>query len=152
MSKQPLVTTSFLPVARNCFRHSANLSHAMILSQKFTPTVCRGRARWQRFCTVRFPVSSWTAAGSAAPRRFWTSEILPQIREPPSGRKRCRGCRLATAIQDGKSYGESFSRWGRWSRFQRRRASSLVSAKRNFSVGDSTWPSQKTTLALPWWR
>ena len=46
-------------------------------------------------------------------------------------------------------YGESFSRCGWWSRFQRDKAASLVSAKRNGSVGDSTWPSQKTTLALP---
>jgi hypothetical protein len=33
--------------------------------------------------------------------------------------------------------------------FQRLKAASLVSAKRNFNVGDSTWPSQNTTLALP---
>ena len=49
-------------------------------------------------------------------------------------------------------YGDNFARCGRWSRFQRAKAASLVSSKRNFSVGDSTWPSQKTTLALPWWR
>ena len=34
-------------------------------------------------------------------------------------------------------------------RFQRIKAASLVSSKRNFNVGDSTWPSQNTTLALP---
>jgi len=33
-------------------------------------------------------------------------------------------------------------------RFQRANAVSLVSSNKNFSVGDSTWPSQKTTLAL----
>ena len=33
--------------------------------------------------------------------------------------------------------------------FQRAKAASLVPANRNCSVGDSTWPSQKTTLALP---
>ena len=31
----------------------------------------------------------------------------------------------------------------------RRKASSLVSVKRNGSLGDSTWPSQKTTLTWP---
>src|SRR5665213_588108 len=46
-------------------------------------------------------------------------------------------------------YGARRSRWGWWSRFQRLKAASLVSAKRNGSVGDSTWPSQNTTLALP---
>ncbi len=46
-------------------------------------------------------------------------------------------------------YGDNFSRCGKWSRFQRAKAASLVSAKRNFSVGDSTWSSQKTTLAFP---
>ncbi len=44
--------------------------------------------------------------------------------------------------------GDNFSRCGRWSRFQRAKAASLVSANRNCSVGDSTWLSQKTTLAL----
>ena len=43
--------------------------------------------------------------------------------------------------------GDNFSRCGRWSRFQPTKAASLVSSNRNFSVGDSTWPSQKTTLA-----
>jgi hypothetical protein len=32
--------------------------------------------------------------------------------------------------------------------FQCAKAVSLVSSNRNCSVGDSTWPSQKTTLAL----
>ena len=49
-------------------------------------------------------------------------------------------------------YGDNFSQCGRWSRFQRTSAASLVSANRNSSVGDSTWPSQKNTLALTWWR
>ena len=40
MSKQPLVTTSFLPLARNCLRHAGKSSHAMILSRKFTPSFC----------------------------------------------------------------------------------------------------------------
>ena len=52
--------------------------------------------------------------------------------------------------QDARRYGASRSRWGWWSRFQRLKAASLVTVKRNGSVGDSTWPSQKTTLALPW--
>jgi hypothetical protein len=43
-------------------------------------------------------------------------------------------------------HGDSFSRCGWWSRFQRIKAASLVSSKRNFSVGDSTCPSQKATL------
>jgi hypothetical protein len=47
------------------------------------------------------------------------------------------------------NHGASRSRWGWWSRFQRLKAASLVSSKRNFNVGDSTWPSQKTALALP---
>ena len=47
------------------------------------------------------------------------------------------------------NYGDNFSRCGRWSRFQRTKAASLVSSKRNFSAGDSSWPSQNTTLALP---
>ena len=47
------------------------------------------------------------------------------------------------------NHGDNLSRCGKWSRFQRLKASSLVSSKRNFSVGDSTWPSQKTTLAQP---
>src|ERR1017187_3126768 len=47
------------------------------------------------------------------------------------------------------SQGDNFSRCGKWSRFQRAKAASRVSANRNGSVGDSTWPSQKTTLALP---
>jgi hypothetical protein len=34
-------------------------------------------------------------------------------------------------------------------RFQRAKAASLVSANRNGSAGDSTWPSQKNRLALP---
>ena len=38
--------------------------------------------------------------------------------------------------------------YGKWSRFQRAKAASLVSSNRNCSVGDSTWPSQKTMLAL----
>jgi len=41
------------------------------------------------------------------------------------------------------------SRCGRWSRFQRTKAASLVSWKRNLNVGDSTWPSQYRVLALP---
>jgi|SRR5690348_4147662 len=48
------------------------------------------------------------------------------------------------------NHGDNFSRCGRWSRFQRTRAASLVSTNRNFNVGDSTWPSQNTTLACPW--
>jgi hypothetical protein len=54
-------------------------------------------------------------------------------------------------VEGGKIqlYGISRSRWGWWSRFQRLKAASLVSAKRNCNVGDSTWPSQNTTLALP---
>ena len=44
-----------------------------------------------------------------------------------------------------KIYGDSFSRCGKWSRFQRSKAASLVSLNRNFSVGDSTWPSQMIT-------
>ena len=47
------------------------------------------------------------------------------------------------------NYGADFSRCGRWSRFQRDKAASLVSSNRNCSVGDSTWPLLKTTLALP---
>jgi hypothetical protein len=35
-----------------------------------------------------------------------------------------------------QNYGESFSRCGRWSRFQRDKAAALVSSKRNCSVGD----------------
>jgi len=41
-----------------------------------------------------------------------------------------------------QNHGASRSRWGWWSRFQRLKAASLVSAKRNCNVGDSTWPSQ----------
>jgi hypothetical protein len=48
-----------------------------------------------------------------------------------------------------QNYGARRSRWGWWSRFQALKAASLVSAKRNCSVGDSTWLSQKTTLARP---
>src|ERR1035441_8101432 len=40
-------------------------------------------------------------------------------------------------------------RCGRWSRFHRTKASSLVSSKRSCNLGDSTWPSQNSTLALP---
>jgi hypothetical protein len=50
-------------------------------------------------------------------------------------------------VRDASAHGASRSRWGWWSRFQRLKAASLVSVKRNGSVGDSTWPSQKTTLA-----
>ena len=50
-------------------------------------------------------------------------------------------------------HGDKISRCGRWlmavcKDFQRAKAASLVSANRNFSVGDSTWPSQRTTVAL----
>src|SRR5487761_2482475 len=50
-------------------------------------------------------------------------------------------------------HGDNFSRCGRWlvavrKDFQRAKATSRVSANRNFSAGDSTWPPQKTTLAL----
>jgi hypothetical protein len=48
-----------------------------------------------------------------------------------------------------RNHGASRSRWGWWSRFQALKASSLVSAKRYCNVGDSTWPSQNATLALP---
>jgi len=58
-------------------------------------------------------------------------------------------CIPAFLIQTLILHGDNLSRCGRWSRFQRDKAASLVSAKRNRSVGDSTWPSQKTTLALP---
>jgi hypothetical protein len=37
-----------------------------------------------------------------------------------------------------KNYGDNFSQCGRWSRFQRAKTASLVSANRNGSVGDST--------------
>ena len=63
------------------------------------------------------------------------------------------GRRSATLLRGSAAlpnHGASFSRCGRWSRFQRLKAASLVSSKRNFSVGDSTWPSQNTTLARPW--
>src|ERR1017187_9328798 len=53
MSKQPLVTTSFLPLARMAARHSGNLSHAMIFSRKFTRLFCRHAADWQRFSVRR---------------------------------------------------------------------------------------------------
>jgi hypothetical protein len=46
------------------------------------------------------------------------------------------------------NHGASCSRWGWWSRFQRLKAAALVSEKRNCNVGDSTWPSQNTMLAL----
>ena len=36
------------------------------------------------------------------------------------------------------NHGARRSRWGWWSRFQRLKAASLVSSKRNFKVGDST--------------
>jgi len=49
-------------------------------------------------------------------------------------------------------HGVSLSRCGRWSRFQRDRAASLVSSNNDFSVSNSTCPSLKTTLAWPWWR
>ena len=59
-----------------------------------------------------------------------------------------------------RHHGDNFSRWGTWwvavrmgpdrKVFPRAKAASLVSAKRNGRVGDSTWPSQKTTLAMPW--
>jgi len=42
------------------------------------------------------------------------------------------------------NHGDSRSRWGWWSRFQRLKAASLVSAKRYCNVGNSTWPLQKT--------
>jgi len=48
----------------------------------------------------------------------------------------------------GRIYGDNFSRCGRGSRFQRTSAASLVSSKRNFSVGDSTWPTQKIALDI----
>ena len=44
--------------------------------------------------------SSWTAAGSGAPRRFRAGGKSSDERKPSRVRKRCRGCRLATAVQD----------------------------------------------------
>jgi hypothetical protein len=57
MSKQPLVTTSFLPLARMAARHSGNLSHAMIFSRKFTRLFCPPAADWQRFTAGAADVS-----------------------------------------------------------------------------------------------
>ena len=54
-----------------------------------------------------------------------------------------------THVRCYENHGDNFSRCGRWSRFQRTKAASLVSSKRKCSVGDSTWPSQNTTLARP---
>src|SRR5450631_1201719 len=56
MSKQPFVTTSFLPAARIWLRHSGNLSQAIILSRKFTPSFCRRFGGWQRFCHATNPI------------------------------------------------------------------------------------------------
>ena len=54
----------------------------------------------------------------------------------------------AFLIQDLLVQGDNFSRCGKWSRFQRTKAASLVSSKRNCSVGDSTWLAQRSALAL----
>ena len=47
---------------------------------------------------------------------------------------------LWAGIPLGFSYGDISSRWGRWSRFQRTSAASLVSSNRNCRIDDSTWP------------
>src|SRR5471030_1950831 len=49
MSKQPLVTTSFFPLARKFFRHSGNLSNAIILLRKFMRSFCLRVLRIQQF-------------------------------------------------------------------------------------------------------
>jgi hypothetical protein len=60
------------------------------------------------------------------------------------------GCASDGTASPCRIYGDNFSRCGKWSRFQRAKAASLVSSNRNGSVGDSTWPALKTTLALPY--
>ena len=66
----------------------------------------------------------------------------------------CVRCFLRQCCRANKfiieNHGASFSRWGRWSRFQRRRASSLVSANRNFNVGNSTRSAGKLLAGLRW--
>jgi len=52
-------------------------------------------------CSFGFRASvSWTAAGSAAPRRFRRHENRSQNQKTPVLRKRCRRSRSATALQD----------------------------------------------------
>ncbi len=65
--------------------------------------------------------------------------------EPPTHSSGCGLLPRAAPQLGRRNHGAKRSRWGWWSRFQRHRAASLVSAKRNFNVGDSTWPSLSFT-------
>jgi len=51
-----------------------------------------------------------------------------------------------------KIHDDNLSRCGKWLRFQRTNATSLVSLNIYGSFRDSTWPSLKTTLPIPWRR
>ena len=91
---------------------------------------------------------AWTC-----PRLDSTRPVAPQSQALASRGSQAQGLlpKLARASPRRlpQNHGDNFSRCGWWSRFQRTRAASLVSSKRNCSVGDSTWPSQNNTLARP---
>jgi hypothetical protein len=117
--------------ARKKIARSFNCGFAVV--KKESPAGAAENCGAVRFCR---PCGAW-----------WVLTFYPQLKLRAIVGRRCATWLAGRAALP--SYGESFSRCGWWSRFQRDKASSLVSSKRNCSVGDSTWPSQNTTLALP---
>ena len=128
--------------------------HILFLLRNLRTTTIRAAIMTTAAIPVQFGTNSMDQRRSLCVWTFVficrTSRISdPAPMRPGMKPRRHRGVRCIRLVGPSPAFSHRRSRCGRWSRFQRARAASLVSSKRDLSVGDSTWSSQNATLALP---